>query len=455
MQNATDNATDDNEIQSSSPQTPVSSRMEELMLEESESNAIELAQPDYGWAPWRFALCSCVVETSLWGYGFAFGVFHEWYSTRPPFNDQSTIAIAAIGTVNLGLMYIAMPFIIVFYQRYPWIVRRAMWISYGVCGLGLFASSFAQTVWQLILLQGVVCGISGSMAYCPIFLWMGEWFVKRRGLGGGVIWAGTAIGGIVFPPLSTVLLETVDFRWTLRIIAAIFIFANGVAMMFIRPRLPPPKTSSDITTRFKRNDLAFLARPMFAISMATMFAQSLAFFPISLYLTSYVSSLGQPRIVGTIALVVLNVASVAGQVIMGHLADRYSHIRLMAATSLIAALATYTVLGFASTVGLTFFFVSTFGIFAGGFVAFWPAASADVDRSSPALTSLVMSFFSVPRGIAAIVGPSIAGSLYQFSKSGDTSKYGGHGFKGVTLFVGTLLMATVCSSVVSGFMRRR
>lgn len=52
-------------------------------------------------------------------------------------------------------------------------------------------------VWQLIVLQGVICGTAGAILYAPVLVWMTQWFHERRGLAGGIIWSGTGIGGFL------------------------------------------------------------------------------------------------------------------------------------------------------------------------------------------------------------------------------------------------------------------
>ena len=50
-------------------------------------------------------------------------------------------------------------------------------------------------IWSLMLLQGVGFGIGGGMLYMPIINLLSEWFVQRRGLAGGIIFAGSGVGG--------------------------------------------------------------------------------------------------------------------------------------------------------------------------------------------------------------------------------------------------------------------
>jgi len=118
-------------------------------------------------------------------------------------------------------------------QRYPEYAKPLMWSGLGVAVLSLIISSFANKVifsirvswrqidpyiqlWHLILLQGVIFGLSAGAFYAPVLVWLSEWFVRRRGFAGGIIFGGSGVGGFVLPLVMGYLLEGVGFRWTLR-----------------------------------------------------------------------------------------------------------------------------------------------------------------------------------------------------------------------------------------------
>ncbi len=59
----------------------------------------------------------------------------------------------------------------------------------------LLGASFANTVPQLIGTQGVLYAIGGVLFYSPVIVYMDEWFITRKGLAYGVMWAGSGVGG--------------------------------------------------------------------------------------------------------------------------------------------------------------------------------------------------------------------------------------------------------------------
>ncbi|KDQ61483.1 hypothetical protein JAAARDRAFT_54850 [Jaapia argillacea MUCL 33604] len=159
------------------------------------ANVQELPQIDKGKKAWAFCFCSFILETMIFGFVLSYGIFQEYYMANPPFNTSSTVTLSAIGTTALALQYGGCLLVMLFYRRYPDLIRRSMWFGLALCSSSLCLSSFATKVWQLIVLQGVMFGIGGGLLYVPVIIWLPEWFVERRGLASGLIFGGSGIGG--------------------------------------------------------------------------------------------------------------------------------------------------------------------------------------------------------------------------------------------------------------------
>lgn len=77
--------------------------------------------------------------------------------------------------------------------------RMQCWLStigHVLMCLSLAASSFATNITHLALLQGVLYGIGGCLAFTPSIIFMNEWFVKRRGFAFGLVWVRFVAGPI-------------------------------------------------------------------------------------------------------------------------------------------------------------------------------------------------------------------------------------------------------------------
>ncbi|EJT98607.1 MFS general substrate transporter, partial [Dacryopinax primogenitus] len=363
-----------------------------------------LAPVDKGRDAWLFVLAAFMTETFVWGFAFIYGVFQNYYASSPdsPFRGASLSALSAIGTTGLAVPYISGLILPAFMARHPRWIRCMQWLALGL-GTGSFVlSSFANSIWQLIILQGVLVGISCGILYTPVILWLYEWFVERRGLAGGILQSGTGIGGAAFPPLIGLLLETVGFRWTLRIWAVAFAIFTGIAICFMKPRLPIPAVAQ---ARSAPIDLSYLKNPIFAAVGLTILVQSLAYFPVNLYMPTYTSLLGLPPLDGQLVLSVFNLFCVIGQVLIGWMCDRMPYSRVMMFSALGSAFAAYLLWGFANSLGLVFLFVVIFGTTAGGFNSIVPPATGDIVGPSSPTSSAIFGSFAAVKGIAAIIGP--------------------------------------------------
>jgi MFS family permease len=87
-----------------------------------------------------------------------------------------------------GIAYLSAPLDFALLLGVPRFRRLATPVGFLVMCLALALSSFSTTTTHLILSQGVGYGLGAGLAYSPVILWMGEWFVKRRGLAFGTMW---------------------------------------------------------------------------------------------------------------------------------------------------------------------------------------------------------------------------------------------------------------------------
>lgn len=98
-----------------------------------------------------------------------------------------------------------------------------MFVGLVVVAVALIAASFCNSVGGLIATQGVLYALGGVVLYFPLMPYVDEWFISRKGLAFGTIWAGTGSAGIVVPFLLQWLLDTYGFRTALRTWAVVLV----------------------------------------------------------------------------------------------------------------------------------------------------------------------------------------------------------------------------------------
>ncbi|QRV75714.1 major facilitator superfamily transporter [Ceratobasidium sp. AG-Ba] len=350
---------------------------------------------DRGIKAWSFIVGAFILETLVWGLGFSYGVFQEYHISNNTFNKVSEAAIGAVGTTTLAIGYFECLIVILAAQHWP------------------------DKIWHLQLLQGICFGIGCGGLYAPVLIYLSEWF---------------SIGGAVFPVTINLLLERFGFRWTLRIFALGILILGVAALKVTRARLPV--------------HWSFLLSPLFLSVSSTVFIQALAYFPVSLYMSVYTASLGLPPSSGTLVLAVFNLASVTGQILFGHLCDIVPYPYVMIGSGAGAALSAYLLWGFAHSLPQVFAFVVIFGSLSGGFSSMFPAASVQIAGSEGSVSN-VIGVLSAVKGIAAIVGPLVAAALHRPQDKENKSSYGGYGFSQVTVFVGSMMVATAAGGITT------
>lgn len=126
-------------------------------------------------------------------------------------------------THRKGMLYFLSPVAVLALQRWP--ARRGLMTAFGlaVVVLSLLVASFANNVSELLVTQGAMYGIGGAFLYNPFVFYLDEWFVERKGLAFGILWAGTGISGTLVPLLMDWGLEKYGFRIMLRFWALVIV----------------------------------------------------------------------------------------------------------------------------------------------------------------------------------------------------------------------------------------
>ncbi|KAF7557281.1 hypothetical protein G7Z17_g778 [Cylindrodendrum hubeiense] len=381
----------------------VSSGLEE---EANDRHEFSLPRVDGGKDAWLFLAACFTIEALTWGFPFAFGVFQDYYSTHEPFSGSSQIAVI------------------------------------GTC---------AMNTTHLIVTQGVVYAIGGSISYCPCILYMDEWFVKRKGFAYGIMWSGTGLAGFALPLLFEALLGRYGFRTTLRVWSlALFILTLPLAY-FIKPRLP-----YSVSRNVNPLKLSFTFSRTFMLHQSANICQSLGFFMPSIYLPSYArAALGASTVKSALTVLLVNVASVFGCVAMGLLTDKIDVTTCFMLSAVGAGVSTFFVWGFSSSLPVLYMFCIVYGFFAGSYTTAWPGimrqiTSGQDSRSENTRTgsgssfdpAMVMGMLSAGRGIGNLVsGPLSAVLLRGMPWQGQAAGGYGTGYGTLIVFTGTTALA--------------
>ncbi|GAA5977515.1 hypothetical protein JCM11641_000986 [Rhodosporidiobolus odoratus] len=423
-------------------------RLRRLSLGDEAAAAEELPPVDGGRGAWLFVLAGFILD---WGFSFSFPSILVYLQQNDPWQQSSLAALSAIGTVLLAIQFILPVVVIMVMRRYPDWVKTMLWASGALnCGSMLIAS-WATKTWQLILLQGVLGGISGAVLYAPVLLWLNEWWHARRGLASGIVFAGTGIGGLAFPFVISALLRHGGFATMCRAWAGITAAVYSIAILAIRPRIPARKAKGP-RGPWLAVDWRFAKDPVFLVMSVTVALSSLSIFPVTLYLPTYTLQLASSQ-KSDLVVSIYNLAGSLGSTATGYLSDVSLPITV-GVMGIAGAVLALTAWGFATSVGTVFAFAVFFSFFT-QICSCWGAAARDTAGANPHTSTLIFCAFGIVRGIASVVGPFISTKLYDPKIAlGDDPAWGRYGFAKVVIFVGIMSFASAFGGVGLWWARR-
>ncbi|KAK7962309.1 uncharacterized protein PG986_003134 [Apiospora aurea] len=437
---------------------------------------------DRGKDAYLFLTASWAVEALVWGFPFAFGVFQDYYSTHAPFEGSPNISV--IGTCAMGLMYLTAPLTFGLCRIFARWARWTPVVGLFIMSISLAASSFCNTVPQLIACQGCLYAIGGGIAYAPCILYLDEWFVRRKGLAYGIMWSGTGIAGVVLPLLFESLLRSLGYQTTLRLWAGVLFAITAPLAFFIKPRVPVSRNTA--TSKARPFNFKFLLLPSFLIYQSANILEATGFFLPAIYLPTYARSVfASGSLPSATTVLLVNVASVVGCVTMGSLTDRLHVTTCILLSTVGAVLCVFLVWGLASSLPALYAFCLLYGLFAGSYTSAWPgimravmekAADSDDDAAAdctdmptdannhhngsgrsgkkkygPVDTSMVFAWLAAGRGIGNVVsGPLSEGLLDGLPWLGRAAGGYGSGYGGLIVFTGV----TACFGGASYIWRR-
>jgi predicted MFS family arabinose efflux permease len=252
----------------------------------------------------------------------------------------------------------------------------------------------------------VAYGVGFLSFYYPILSMVNEFWITRRGMAYGLLCSSSGVSGAAVPFVIQLLLDRYGYRTTLRAIAVALLVVTGPLIPFLGGRLPHSAQAA-----VSRTDWAFLRNPLFWIYSVSNVAQGLGYFFPSLYLPSYVTSLGLNSSYGPLLLALMSVSQVLGQFTFGLLSDRNLSLGLLTSVSTVmAGVAALALWGLATSMPLLVVFALTYGFFAAGYTAMWARMSTAV--TSDAMTMpVVFGLFNFGKGIGNVLAGPISSTL--------------------------------------------
>ncbi|KAK5051019.1 hypothetical protein LTR84_003578 [Exophiala bonariae] len=380
-----------------------------------------LPPTDRGANAWLVLLGAFMLEGLVWGFVYSYGVFQEFYSRTPEF-ESSNAHLPLVGSISSGLLFLCSPVLLPLLRQWPNRRKRCMVFGGILTCAALMGASFAKDVTDLIATQGVLLALGGSMLYYPTFLFLDEWFVRKKALAYGICWGASGLSGLVFPYIISWLLSTYGFRTTFRVWSIIDLIIIAAGLLFLRPRLPAAQN-----VRRYRPRLKFTMKPLFLTFCVPNILMGLGSYLPGFYLPSYARSMGFSEIVATTSVSLLNVGTLLGSIAGGTLTDRFSPRGIIIVSALGSTSGAALLWGFSASSALLCCFGFTHGFFTGCMTASWPGVIGEIverDTTHTSDSSLVFALFVAGRGIGNVASGPLSQSLLHLPMLTSAFKFG-------------------------------
>ena len=267
----------------------------------------------------------------------------------PPILDEfgwSRATVAATFSIGFIVSTILTPFIGLMMDKAG--PRFVLPLGGMLASAGLIFSTLSSEPWHFFITLGVlVVGGSVFMSYMGHTLFLPNWFDRRRGLAMGLAFSGAGVGAILIFPWMQHAIETNGWRYSCIIIASIILLVL-VPMNILFQRHRPRDlglevdggriTDQDvekvrqasIESRVVNRDwvetewtiLKAMRTPNFWWLIVAFATALYAWYAVQVHQTRYLIDIGTLPEVAALALGLVGVTGVVGQIIIGALSDR-------------------------------------------------------------------------------------------------------------------------------------
>jgi len=206
---------------------------------------------------------------------------------------------------------------------------------------GLILATWVRRPWQLYLTLGALTGSGGvCLGYTGHALFLPKWFARRRGLAMSLAFSGVGVGSIVVLPIVQMLIARAGWRaacWTLGVMVLVLLAPLNL-LTRTRPEDLGLQADGDVSRSagarpaLRVVDAAWVAVEWTvsrAVRTARFWWVALGYFcglycwyAVQIHQTKYLIEVGFTVSVAAWALVLVSLASIPGQIALGHLSDR-------------------------------------------------------------------------------------------------------------------------------------
>jgi MFS family permease len=282
---------------------------------------------------------------------------------------------------------------------------------------GLILASFAASIWQLALIQGVLVGVGTAAGFGPLIADISHWFERRRGLAVAIAACGNYAGGALWPLVLQGLIEAEGWRSSYVLIGFFCLLSMVPLALLLRRGLPvrladAAGTAAGAVSGLLPVDLT--ARQLQALILLAGVACCVAMSMPQVHIVAYCVDLGYGVARGAEMLSIMLAGGVLSRILFGYLADHFGGVRTLLAGSVLQGVSLFLYIPFDGLASL--YVVSlVFGLAQGGIVPCYAVIVREYLPASDAAKWVGMAMMSTIIGMA--LGGWLSGWIFDLSGS--------------------------------------
>ena len=334
---------------------------------------------------------------------FALGVFLKPMADTMGWSRGVISSVALLNWIAMGL------------GSFVWgalsdrIGTRAVTVAGGLLlGLGLVLSSQVQALWQLYVTFGFMVGFAVGAFYAPLTSTATKWFTARRGLAVALVSSGIGVGILAIAPLARALTSAWDWRVALLVIGDLaWLVIVPVALLIREQPADVGAAAMGGSARAGRDytPRQVLATPQFWAIAITHFACCAAHSGPIFHMVTHATDQGIGPMAAATAFGVSGLASIAGRLGGGILADRVGAKRTLLSGLALQAVIIVLYL-FVREVGPFYLLAFVFGVSYGGVMPLYALVTREYfgERVMGAAYGAVFLISTLGMGLGSFAG---------------------------------------------------
>ncbi len=398
----------------------------------------------YGWIVVIAASCIYAIGT---GQSISFGIF-----IKPMAREFGWSRAAINAAFGLNMLVLAVFSLVsgILVDRFG---PRRLNVFAGIAmAAGFYLCSKINELWQLYFAYSFLSGLGFSFIYITLFSTVPRWFIEKKGLAIGIVFAGAGVGSLILTPLLQYYIKHYGWRTSFVILSIISLCVIVVSALFLRGRpeemglLPlgadstepsgkQPEKNSQVGVKNYTLLEALKSRFfwLYAVSVLFMFIGLLM---AQLNMVPNSTDKGIPPQTAALAMGLVGAFSSIGRLCMGAISDKIGSQKSFGFCLILGMITLFWLIAVKQS-WMLFIFAAPFGFAFGGAVTQLPRIVSELFG-----VKNMGSIFGLTTAITAwgaVIGPYIGGVFYDRTGNYTLAFLAG----GLAIFIGFILLQRI------------